>query len=353
VVAVLVILDGASEPLHDGEPTSLELARTPALDRLARAGELTRLRTVAPGLVAGSEAAIPALLGWMPTAPVDRGALEAAAHDVAVGPGERAWRVDVVGRPGAAAVARAVAALRAAAPSHAVHALRGHRLLVVGAPPLPLLAGPSPPPLRPAPAPLGPGVYRVWSSMDAKLDTPPGLRAWAEGVVPPIVLDARTVVIGARGAAVGAARLMGAATIVPDGATGVPGSDLGAKAVAALEAIAAGARRVVVHVGGADEAAHMRDRSAKVACIERADAQLVAPLAAAVARAAGTLMACPDHGCDPRTGAHDATPVPCVTWSPARSRDLPSAAPQRRLTERAVRDLPVAHLPSANLGVAA
>jgi 2,3-bisphosphoglycerate-independent phosphoglycerate mutase len=349
VVAVLVILDGASEPLHDGEPTSLELARTPALDRLACEGELTRLRTVAPGLAAGSEVAIPALLGWMPTAPVDRGALEAAAHDIAVGPGERAWRVDVVGRPGAAAVARAVAALRAAAPSHVVHSLGGHRVLVMGAPPLPLPAGP--PALRPAP--LGTGVSRVWSSMDTKLDTPPGLRVWAEGVVPPIVLDASTVVIGARGAAVGAARLMGAATIVPDGATGDSGSDLGAKAAAALEAIAAGAKRVVVHVGGADEAAHKCDGAAKIACIERADAQLLAPLAAAVARVDGTLSVCPDHGCDPRTGTHDATPVPCATWSPARSRDLPSAAPRRRLTERAVRDLPVADLASAKVGVAA
>jgi 2,3-bisphosphoglycerate-independent phosphoglycerate mutase len=189
--------------------------------------------------------------------------------------------------------------------------------------------------------------------MDTKLDTPPAMRAWAEGVVPPIVLDARTVVVGARGAAVGAARLMGAATIVPDGATGVPASDLGAKAAAALAAIAAGARRVVVHVGGADEAAHMRDRAAKIACIERTDAQLVAPLAAAVERVGGTLKVCPDHGCDPRTGAHDAAPVPCVTWSPAGRRDRRATAPPRRLTERAVRDLAVADLPSAKLDVAA
>ena len=69
MVAVLVILDGASEPLR-GAPTSLELARTPALARLARQEELTRLRTIAAGLVAGSEAAIPALLvpcvAWSP-----------------------------------------------------------------------------------------------------------------------------------------------------------------------------------------------------------------------------------------------------------------------------------------------
>ncbi len=97
MVDVLLILDGASEPLGAGAPTSLERARTPALDALAREGELSRLRTIAPGLPAGSEAAIPALLGWMPPAPVDRGALEAAARGIALGPGERAWRVDVLG----------------------------------------------------------------------------------------------------------------------------------------------------------------------------------------------------------------------------------------------------------------
>jgi hypothetical protein len=48
VVAVLVILDGASEPLRAGEPTILVLARTPALDRLAREGELARVRVRRP-----------------------------------------------------------------------------------------------------------------------------------------------------------------------------------------------------------------------------------------------------------------------------------------------------------------
>ena len=95
-----------------------------------------------------------------------------------------------------------------------------------------------------------------------------GLRVWPEGVVPPRILGPETVVVGARGAAIGAARLMGADTVVPAGATGLPASDLAAKAAAALAAIAAGAARVVVHVGGPDEAAHQRDRAAKVASIE-------------------------------------------------------------------------------------
>ncbi len=331
MVDVLVILDGASEPWRDRAPTSLELASTPALDRLAREGDLTRLRTIAPGVPPGSEAAIPALLGWMPPARVDRGALEAAAYGIEVAEGERVWRIDVLpgrARGGEAPGARCselaaeglAAVLRAGAPGHTVYILRGHRLLLVGPSPLPAAA------------------------------RGPALRVWPEGVVPPAILGPDTVLVGARGAAVGAARLMGAATIVPAGATGLPRSDLAAKAQAAIGAIGAGAARVVVHVGGPDEAAHARDRAAKVAAIERADRDLIGPLATAVRRAGGTLTVCPDHGCDPATGEHDAAAVPCVAWSPVDAslrRELERVFAQpsrRRLTERAVADLPEADL---------
>jgi 2,3-bisphosphoglycerate-independent phosphoglycerate mutase len=312
VVDVLVILDGASEPLG-AEPTSLELACTPALDALAVAGTLSRLRTVAPWLEAGSEAAIPALLGWIPHAPVDRGAVEAAAHGIEPAPGERAWRVDVstaAGERADAVTTRCAAAeLQAGAPRHRVRPLAGHRLLMTGPPPLPAAA------CRPRLAP------------------------WPEGAVPPRLLGRGTVVIGARGAAIGVARLMGAATIVPAGTTGQPGSDLAAKAAAGVTAIEGGAGRVVVHVGGPDEAAHACDRAAKIAAVEQADRDLIASLAAAVRAADGTLRVCPDHGCDPATGAHDAAPVPCLDWS---GGDGPATG--RRLTERAVAELPVVEL---------
>src|SRR5262249_24310460 len=90
-VEVLVILDGASEPVGDGDgPTSLERAVTPALDALAAEGTLSRVRTVAPWLEPGSESAIPALLGWIPPAAVDRGIVEAAARGIDVPDGTHA-----------------------------------------------------------------------------------------------------------------------------------------------------------------------------------------------------------------------------------------------------------------------
>ncbi len=326
---VLVILDGASEPLVDARPTSLERARTPALDALACAGMLARVRTVPAGLAPGSEVAIPVLLGWTPTAPVDRGAIEAAAYGVDVPAGSRAWRVDVLAgvdpstRADGAMTRRAALALRVSAPAHAVHRLTGHRLLLVG----------------PAPLPDG-----AWA---------PYLRVWPEGAAVPRTLNASTVVIAARGAAAGLATLLGADVVVPRGVTGDPDTDLGAKARAVIAALSAGATDVVVHVGGADEAAHRRDAGAKVSFLERTDRELIAPLADAVARAGGTLRVCPDHGCDPATGEHDAHPVPCVTRAADGAGARPADRPPRRLTERAVANLHVSVLAPAAAAVPA
>jgi 2,3-bisphosphoglycerate-independent phosphoglycerate mutase len=296
VVDVLVILDGASEPLMDGEATSLERASTPALDALARGGTLTRRATTPRGLPPGSETAIPLLLGWTPDAPVDRGRLEAAAHGIAVPPGAHAWRVDVLDtrgdRAGEAATAHAATALGG-------HRLSGHRLLVVG----------SAPPRATA-----------------------GLRVWPQGVTPPRILDTTTAVIAARGACAGAAALLGARVLTPPGATGGPDTDLRAKAISAITEIAAGTPRVVVHAGGADEAAHARDARAKRHFLSRADRELVAPLADAVRAAGGTLRVCADHACDPATGRHDDEPVPHLTWDSQAELAGPSTA---RLTERA------------------
>lgn len=326
-IDVLVILDGASEPLG-AAPTSLERACTPVLDGLAAEGAVTSLRTVPPGLLAGSETAIPGLLGWMPNAPVDRGAIEAAAHGIDVGEGERAWRVDRRDRADAGANAEALERILAERLPHRrrarrqrVHHLSGHRMLVVGPDPSSTLAG---------------ELFEI--DLRAGL-LGAELRVWPGGVIPPCVLGEDTVVIGARGAAIGIARLMGARTVVPPTATGRPGSDLAAKAAAALSAIgdrdgavrvAGGAvSRVVVHVGAPDEAAHERDANAKTAAIEAIDALLLAPLAAALRACGGTLRVCPDHGCDPATGRHDDTPVPCLDWPSAN-------ASGGRLTERAV-----------------
>lgn len=249
MVDALIILDGAT----DAPGQALDLAPMPALGELAARGMTVWLDLLDDGVPVGSETAIASLLGWRPRGAVDRALVEAAARGLEPDAGESVWRIDVC----------------------------GHRLLAFG---------------RDAPDVQATAPVRIW---------PPGVR-------PPRILDAGTVVVGAAGAATGLGALMGARTVVPPGATGRPGSDLRAKRAAALAALTDGARQLVVHVGGADEAAHARDPALKQEVLAAADRELIGPLAAAVATRRGRIQVGPDHGCDPSTGEHIGGPVPHI-----------------------------------------
>lgn len=307
---VLVILDGAAEPIWPWAST-LEEARMPALDVLCDRGAVARVATTPEGLAPGSEVGIPTLLGAPPSAPVDRGRVEAAAAGIDVAPGTSAWRVDLHhadGRRAVTAEALLLApGLASALPDHDVRHLKGHRFLALGA-------------ARPAVATVG--------GLDATV--------WDDGASLPHVLDERTVVIAAPGAASGCARLLGAAVINPKGATGDVGSDLSAKAGAALRALRDGAETVVVHVGGADEAAHHRDRLGKRAMLEAADADVIGPLARAAAAYGAPIAVTSDHATCVETGRHHGDPVPAVIAGPGVA---PAGAV--RLHERLVARAPV------------
>lgn len=308
MVAVLVIPDGAAQPLGPGVPTALAAARTPVLDALAATGEVARVAVTPAGVPAGSEAGVPALLGHAPARALGRGRIDAAGYGVRVPAGMVPWRADVRREDGSratAGMARMIAAALGGAWTH------GHRLVLFA-------------PAGSAPA-GGAGVRARAVGGGA-----PGVRVWADGAALPRALDQTTVVVAARGAAAGCARLLGAALVVPPGATGDVDTDLHAKARAAIDAIERGAERVVVHLGAPDEAAHRRDAGAKVAALEAIDAALLAPLRDAVGRADGTLAVCPDHGTDPFDGRHDADAVPALRWG----RGIAHAGPER-MTEAA------------------
>jgi 2,3-bisphosphoglycerate-independent phosphoglycerate mutase len=311
VVAVLVIPDGAAQPLRRGVPTALETARTPVLDALAATGEVARVAVTPAGVPAGSEAGVPALLGHPPARALGRGRIDAAGYGVPVPAGLIPWRADVVREDGSrasTAMARMIAAALGGAWTH------GHRLVLFA-------------PQGSAPA----GGASAGASRGGA-----GVRVWPDGASLPRALDDTTVVIAARGAAAGCARLLGAALVVPPGATGDVDTDLHAKARAAVAAIERGAQRVVVHVGAPDEAAHRRNAEAKVAALEALDAALLGPLSGAVARAGGSLAVCPDHGTDPLHGTHDSAAVPALRWGAG----IAPAGPDR-MTEAASGDAPV------------
>lgn len=310
MVTVLVIPDGAAEPL--GPRTSLERAPTPAMDRMAATGELLRVRTVPAGLPPGSEVGIPTLLGVPLTRAPGRGAVEAAAVDVSIPPGHGAHRLDLPRIPDDPVAAAWSLGQRLGAP--VVH-LRDRRFLLV----------------TPEDDPSG-RLART------------GIRAevWGSGPAPSWPPLADTVVVAApTGAAAGVARSVGAALVSPSGATGQPGSDLRAKTRAALVALGEGARLVVVHVGGPDEAAHARNAAAKRAALADIDQQVVAPLLAAAPRHGATVVVCPDHATDPRDGRHGAAPVPACWWDPARHGPLVSPARDGHYSERTAARRPV------------
>lgn len=320
---VLVIPDGLAERWAgpDAPPTTLDAIRPLALDALARRGAVRRVAVTPDGLHAGSETGLTVLFGWTPTGAVSRGRIDAASHGIEVEDDAAVHRVDVRhadGRPWPALAAAAAALLAAANPDHAVHRLSAHRLLAVG-----------------ADAPRLPAVDDLEGADDP--DDPPYLKLWDDGEVPPPLLDDDTVVVCApRSTAAGIARLMGAPTVHPSGATGRPGTDVAAKARAAAALMRDGTPTVIVHVGSPDEAAHDHDPQAKQLEAQRIDRDLLAPLAG-VAMDLGSLLAvCPDHGTDPRTGRHTADPVPAVLWGPGVLPSGPATCRERLVAEEPI-----------------
>jgi 2,3-bisphosphoglycerate-independent phosphoglycerate mutase len=306
MVDVLVIPDGAAQPVREGAATALQAADTPVLDGLAAEGAVVRVATTPAGLQAGSETGIATLLGVPPCERVGRGWVDAAAYGVDVPDGLIPWRADVVYRNGRRASIRQARDICAHLGRHA-RAVAGHRLVIVARE-------------RPADRRLL-GLH---------------VRVWPGGGPPAGAVPVATTVVCARGAAAGCAGLLGARVVVPAGATGDVDTDLRAKAVAAITEIAAGAPRVVVHVGAPDEAAHRRDRAAVVAVLERLDRELLAPLRDVVRAARGRLAVCPDHGTDPADGRHHGEPVPGLVWGAGVE---PGGGP--RLTERHAARAPV------------
>ena len=96
---ILIIGDGmADEPVAElGGKTPLQYARTPAMDRLASAGELGNVLTIPEGLPAGSDTAILSIFGCDPrNCYHGRAPLEAAATGIIISPGDVAYRCNMV-----------------------------------------------------------------------------------------------------------------------------------------------------------------------------------------------------------------------------------------------------------------
>jgi 2,3-bisphosphoglycerate-independent phosphoglycerate mutase len=96
---LILVGDGmGDQPLPElAGRTPLEAARTPAMDALARHGEISLLRTIPHGLPPGSDVANLSLLGYLPEeCYTGRAPLEAASMGVELAAGEMAFRCNLV-----------------------------------------------------------------------------------------------------------------------------------------------------------------------------------------------------------------------------------------------------------------
>lgn len=374
---IICILDGMADlPARDGQPTPLAAAHTPTLDHLAATGTAGLCQVIPCGAEAGSDAGIPALLGYDPLRhPVARGPLEALAAGLPLGPRDTAWRCNVValdahGRmadPAATllpATEQAIARIVSEAfppPAHATAHGGGFRFTVVerdnGH-----AASPSSPatPVSFAPdsfTPAGPqdvigqshadalhDLARHHPALHARItaanahlarltgaDAPHGLALWPWGCghrpdLPPFAAgNAAASASGAPHAPLPAAMVAAvplarglafaaglAAPEIP-GATGGADTDLAAKAAAAL-ALLANHAVVFIHVEGPDMCAHARDARAKSALLARIDAELIAPLR--TARPDALLCVTCDHVTHCGDGRHHPHAVPFLLHGP-------------------------------------
>jgi 2,3-bisphosphoglycerate-independent phosphoglycerate mutase len=319
MVTLVLVPDGAAEPRAGDRPSSLEQADTPALDWLARQGTCRRARTVPPGLDPGTETGLPALLGTPVVAAPPRGRAEAAAAGLAVGQGEAAWRLDHA--PPSPVTDDELAALDATLGrlGARVERLDGHRMVLVG----PAAWGDAPPGPHQTSEPLASLAIDVWadvvvltgeaiassgSEREARETVVwPWGRAGSDWARPSLVPPEDVTLVTCGRAAAGLGHLLGCEVLT-------------AEREAVVEtAVCAPGRVVVVHDPAADEAAHARDRAGKIAALERFDAELVAPLTAGAGHW-DAVVTCPDHGTDPKDGAHSGEPVPAVAWSPGREQ---------------------------------
>lgn len=369
---IICILDGMADlPRDDGQPTPLAAAHTPTLDHLAATGTAGLCQVIPYGAEAGSDAGIPALLGYDPLRhPAARGPLEALAAGLPLAPRDTAWRCNVVALDAHGNIADPAATLLPATEQTIARIVRdafptpaygtahggGFRFTVVERDGVDA-ASPSSP-TAPAPVtPAGPqdvigqspaGALRALArhhpALHARItttnthlaaiigpDAPHGLALWpwgcghrpdlppfsarytavASATPPPVLLKAAMV------AAVPLARglAMAAGLIAPEipGATGGADTNLAAKAATAL-ALLADHAVVFIHVEGPDMCAHARDAHAKSALLARIDAELIAPLRAA--RPDALLCVTCDHVTHCGDGRHHPDAVPFLLHGP-------------------------------------
>jgi len=367
---LLLAIDGlADRPVRAlGGRTPLQAADTPNFDRLAREGQTGLADPIAPGVVPDTAAGTLALFGQSPQA-LKRGPVEAIGAGLKLRPDDIALRANLATadrggnvidrragriREDAEELARALDYLPlpgdlGAAVEVRVKAGTEHRLAIVlrGRGLSPAITGSDPgdgaipcPPLSPAPAdPANESAVftaRVLAAFETAArkvlerhpinerrraeDAPPANLLLTRGagrahrLIPPeeAGLPLRLACISGDRTVLGLAKILGARIISKPGMTANLDTDLRLKMRTAVKRLR-DHDLVMLHVKGADIAAHDRRPELKAEFIERVDRELgrlleefrEMPLRIAIAS---------DHATRSESGQHGADPLPVLLW---------------------------------------
>jgi 2,3-bisphosphoglycerate-independent phosphoglycerate mutase len=375
---VILVGDGMGDyPLAElGGKTPLEAAATPNLDLLAGKGELGLVRTIPPGMEPGSDIANLAIMGYDPARyHTGRAPLEAAALGVALGPGEVAFRCNLVtlrreaagvfmedyaaGHIGSDEARELIQALEAALGQDGRHFYPGvsYRHLLVWTqgqagwrtyPPHDWTGKEVGHLMAPGEAaPLWDLIRASWPVLqDQEVNRrrvaagkKPATSIWLWGQGQPPQIPTLKERFGLRGAVISAVDLIrgigkyaGLQPIPVPGATGFLDTNYAGKVKAALEALG-GLDLVFVHVEAPDEAGHSGELKLKLQAIEDFDARVVGPLLHGLAALGDhrVLVLC-DHLTPISVRTHTPEPVPYILYdsrsSANQSRPYSEAAAQ-------------------------
>ncbi len=356
----VLIMDGAAGwPLatHGGK-TCLELARTPNLDAMAKAGIVGLVRTVPTGMEPSSACACMSVLGYDPKVYYrGRSAIEAHGMGVPVDEGEAVFRCNLVairdgrmwsyssGHISTSEGQHLIATLNDRLGSDNVHFYPGvgyrHLCKIEGREDT-LLARCTPPHDIPDKAisgflPEGPGSdllrelmarselvlhdHPVNAQRRARGDIPATMiwLFWGSGEIPAIpafkeVYGLDAAVVSGVDIVRGLARMTGLTVVDVAGVTGDMNNDYVSQATGILEALEK-YDMVVAHVEATDEAAHAGSTGDKIEAIQQVDEQIVSRLGSWDEDTLRVLIL-PDHATPIQTQTHVGDPVPFILWGP-------------------------------------
>ncbi|MBE0480510.1 MAG: cofactor-independent phosphoglycerate mutase [Dehalococcoidia bacterium] len=355
----VIIIDGASGwPLRERRgKTSLELAETPNLDRLAAEGMLGLARTVPHGMEPSSACACMSIMGYDPAIYYrGRSAIEAAAMGVPIDKDEVVFRCNLVtvkdgmmfdysaGHVLDSEAHELVRALQSELGSDTVRFYPGvsyrHLCKVKGRPGL-LAADCTPPhdiPGKPVAdfLPRGPGSDFLLDLMERSKDvlrSHPVNRSrissgkapatmiwlfWGSGTVPQLPRFNEAYGISAAMTSGvdllrGLAKMTGIEVLDIQGVTGGSDNDYARQAGGALDALGR-LELVLVHVEAPDEAGHGGCIEEKIRAIEQVDSDIVGRFLDAGLSLRMLVM--PDHATPIDARTHVEDPVPFVLWGP-------------------------------------